>query len=173
VALYNLSKALSKAERWFAWLQRAAIITVALALAFLMVVQIVLRYGLEMPFLGIEETSVLLGLWLYFLGAVYVTREEAHIKGGIASLVIRNPIKLAWLRLVGTLLCLVSTCVFSYYAYKYAAFTFNIGRKSSYLSWPTILWVASMLFGFVMMLLYFTLQGIRQWRAIRSRNLGD
>ena len=169
----SVLQGLAKVEEGFAWLQRAAIIVVGLGLAFLMVVQIVLRYGLEKPFLGIEETSVLLGLWLYFLGAAYVTRQEAHIKGGVASLVIKNPVTLEWIRLVGTLLCLAATCIFTYYAYNYAAFTFNIGRKSTYLSWPAIIWVASMLFGFVMMLFYFVLQAIRQWRAIRARNVAS
>ena len=159
---------LSRAEAGLAWVQRAAMIVVSLSLAFLMVTQIVLRYGLEKPFLGIEETSVLLGLWLYFLGAAYVTRQEDHIRGGVASLVIKDKRSLARVRLAGTVLCIAATCLFTYYAYKYSAFTMKIGRKSSYLSWPSILWVSSMLSGFAMMLLYFTLQGLRQWRAIRT-----
>ena len=164
----KLLESLHTAEAGIAWIQRAAMIVVGLSLAFLMVTQIVLRYGLEKPFLGIEETSVLLGLWLYFLGAAYVTREEDHIRGGVASLVIKNPTTLGWVRLVGTVLCIAATCLFTYYAYKYAAFTMKIGRKSSYLSWPSILWVSSMLFGFVMMVFYFCLQALRQWQAIKA-----
>ena len=70
VALANkFVHVLSRGEALLALVQRSLIIMVGFALAFLMVTEIVLRYWLETPFLGIEETSVLLGLWLYFLGA--------------------------------------------------------------------------------------------------------
>ena len=164
----RVARGLTQAESLIAWMQRALIIIVILSLALLMVVQIILRYGLEEPFLGIEETSVLLGLWFYFLGAAYVTREEAHIRGGVAGLVIKNPKTLAAIRLIGTLLCIAAIAMFTYYAYKYAAFTLKIGRNSSYLEWPTILWVASMLFGFIMMAFYFVLDAYRQSRALSA-----
>ena len=49
-------------------LERALIIFFCLALAGLMVVQVILRYVFVAPFLGFEEVTVLLGLWIYFLG---------------------------------------------------------------------------------------------------------
>jgi len=162
-----MSALLRKLELGLGHILEAGMVICGLSLALLMVAEVILRYWLELPFLGIEEVTVLLGLWLYFLSAAYVTREDAHIRGGIAELVIRNPVLLDGVRFTGTIVCLLASCVFFYYAVTYALFTISTNRASSYLRWPTGFWVASMAVGFVFIVLYFLLQAIRQWRHLR------
>jgi len=164
----TINKVLSTSETGLSFLQRALIIVTALALSFLMVAEVILRYWLEMPFLGIEETSVLLGLWLYFLGAAYTTRQGSHIKGGIAALVLKNQKTLGAVRFGGSLLCTVAGVVFCYYATSYGMYIFSVHRESTYLSWPTIFWVSSMLAGFVLMTLYFLIEAMRRYRELRQ-----
>ncbi len=159
---------LSKLDAVVGAILKAALIFVGLALAFLMVTQIVLRYWLMLPFLGIEEISVLLGLWLYFLGAALVTRENTHIKGGMADLVIKNPVVLEAVRFGGTLICLASSCFFAYIAVGYAQFMMSTNRTSAYLQWPTSIWVISMAVGFVLVAVYFLVHSVRQWRQMRQ-----
>lgn len=151
------------AEHFLASILRASMIIAGLLLAFIMVIQIVLRYWIEAPFLGIEEVSVLFGLWLYFLSAAYVTREDSHIKGGIAELLIKNTRSRAGLRLAGTIICLLASIVFAYFAGKYALFTYSTTRASTYLGWHTGIWVTSMVIGFGLMVFYFLVQAILQW----------
>ena len=149
--------------------QGGLIALTGLALALLMVLQTVLRYGLEEPFLGIEETAVLLGLWFYFLGLSYATRSDAQIKGGVAALVIKNPQRLSALRLAGTLVSLAIGVVFTGYAAHYWLAVHDSGRESTYMGWPKTLWVASMVVGFVLMTTYLALQALREWRSLRAR----
>lgn len=146
----------------------AGTVVCGLSLAVLMVAEIILRYWLQLPFLGIEEVAVLLGLWLYFLSAAYVTREDAHIRGGVAEIIIRRPVLLKKVRLAGTIICLLGALVFSHYAVNYSLFTFSTGRTSSYLHWPIGFWVASMATGFLITVFYLLLQIIRQFRQLRE-----
>ena len=139
----------------------------ALALAVLMVVTVILRYGVEKPFLAIEEAAVLLGLWLYFVSAAYVTGARAHIRGGALHLVVKTEKNRLRVQFLTTVLCLVISLIVLYYAAKYGWFTFDKGRKSTYLQWPRTFWVASMVFGFLAMFLFLALQTLRDFRALR------
>ncbi|WP_170327499.1 TRAP transporter small permease [Ruegeria arenilitoris] len=157
-------------ERGFLLILKSAMIFFALSLAILMFVTVIMRYGMSNPFLAIEEASILLGIWLYFVSASYVTGTRAHICGGALHLVVKNEKKKNYVRLMTSLICLGVTLVALYYASQYGWFTFERGRKSTYLQWPRSIWVASMVFGFAVMALFFLLQTMRDAMKIRDFN---
>ncbi|MGW8195671.1 MAG: TRAP transporter small permease subunit, partial [Desulforhopalus sp.] len=63
-------------ERFFKYSLTVLISTVA-AMEFY---QVVMRYILEIPVMGLEELLVYPTLWLYFLGSVNASREDTQIK---------------------------------------------------------------------------------------------
>jgi len=145
---------------------KAAMIFSGLGLAILMFTQVIMRYVLESPFAGIEEAAILLAVWVYFLGMGYATKERAHIHGGIVSLVVSDPFKIEMIRFIVSIICTIAACVFGYYATKYGLFVIEKGRMSLYLQWPKGLWSGSMIFGFSMMIFYFLLQTVTDYRAM-------
>lgn len=144
------------------WCFRAMMIVAGLSLAGLMFVQVVMRYGLDSPFSGIEEVATLLGVWIYFLGMGYATREREHIQGGIVSLLVSDPFKIRLIRFFSSCVCVIAAGVFGYFAIKYSLFVLGKGRLSLYLHWPKGIWNASMIVGFVMMAGYFLIQAITE-----------
>ena len=151
-----------RVEHWIAVILRWAAVLLSIALGFLMAAQVVMRYGLQSPFLGIEELAPMLGLWVYFLGMANATRERDHITGGIINLVFKNEKLICCIRMFGTILCLVSTCIFGFYAQKYALFNLSIGRMSPYMGFSKALWDFSMVTGFVLTGFYFVLQFVSE-----------
>ncbi len=145
---------------------RAMMLMICLGLAGLMFAQVIMRYVLESPFTGIEEMSILLAVWVYFLGMGYATREREHIHGGIVSLVVKDQQKVAFIRFIGSLICMLAACVFGYFAYKYALKEITRGRVSTNMRWPRGLWSASMIVGFAMMVGYFLLETIQEYRGL-------
>ncbi|RVU29450.1 TRAP transporter small permease [Neptunomonas marina] len=146
---------------------RSLMILAGLGLALLMFTQVVLRYLLDSPFSGIEEASILLAVWIYFLGMGYATREREHIHGGIVSLVVKDPYKVKLIRFIGSITCMLAAILFGYFACKYALKEIDKGRVSINLRWPRGIWSASMIVGFAMMVGYFLLETINEWRDIR------
>ena len=144
-------------------LERALIIIFCVALAGLMVFQIVMRYVFVTPFLGIEEVTVLLGLWIYFLGLVHVTRTRQHIGSGVIRLFLENKAALKALEIFKLALCAVASAIFLYFSVLYWLNTAESGRSSTYLSWPTTVWITSMVFGFAIATLLFLLH---LWRVL-------
>ena len=145
---------------------KAAMIFSGLGLAILMFTQVIMRYVLESPFAGIEEAAILMAVWIYFLGMGYATKQRTHIHGGIVSLVVSDPIKIAMIRFIGSVICAIAACVFGYYATKYGLYMIEKGRMSLYLQWPKGLWSTSMIFGFLMMAGYFLKHAVTDFRAM-------
>ena len=145
-----------------------AMVFSTIALGLLMAAQVVMRYGLESPFLGIEELAPMLALWAYFLGMVYATRDQDHISGGIVALIFKNRTLIQGIRLAGSCACLLAVCVFGYFALKFAQFNLDLNRKSIYMRWPKYLWDFSMVSGFALMGFYYCLQIIAEVRDLKN-----
>ena len=157
-----------RAEARLAQVISVAMVISTMSLGFLMAAQVVMRYGLESPFLGIEELAPMLALWAYFLGMIYATRDQDHISGGIVALIIKNKTLIQTIRLAGSVACLLAVCVFGYFALKFALFNLDLGRKSVYMRWPKYIWDFSMVTGFALMGFYYCLQIIAEVRDLKN-----
>lgn len=160
--LSPLEARLVKFESVFAWGLHALLVALGLALAGLMFAQVLMRYVFEASFVGIEEAAVLLGVWTYFVGMAFVTRQGEHIHGGIIGLIVHDRNTLRLIRICNSIVCFVAAAIFGYFAIRYALFEIEKGRLSSYLRWPKGLWSASMIVGFAGMVAYFFMQTVNQ-----------
>ncbi|WP_261842001.1 TRAP transporter small permease [Aliamphritea ceti] len=147
---------------------KALMLFAGLMLAALMFAQVIMRYVLESPFTGIEEASILLAVWVYFLGMGYATRQHEHIHGGILTLIVKDPYTTQQFRLFGSLVCMLAACIFGYFACVYALKEIDRGRLSINLRWPRGIWSASMIVGFAMMVGYFLLNALQQITELRA-----
>lgn len=162
---------LQKLEHILDYGLRGAMIFSGMGLAILMFTQVIMRYVLQSPFAGIEEAAILLAVWVSFLGMGYATKQRGHIHGGIVSLIVYDPFKIAVLRFIVSLICLITVAIFGYFAAKYGLFVIESERLSLYLQWPKGLWTGSMVFGFLLMSGYFLLQTVRDFQeTIEIRN---
>jgi len=159
--LYKAEKGIIVVVRWVA-------VLFSLALGFLMAAQVLMRYGLQSPFLGIEELAPMFGLWIYFFGMVHATRARDHITGGIIGLIFKNQLIICSVRIGGTVLCLLAICIFGFYAQKYAMFNLSIGRVSPYMGFSKAIWDFSMVVGFVLTGFYLVLQLISEIQQINA-----
>ena len=157
---------LQKLEFILDYCLRGAMVFTGLGLAVLMFTQVIMRYVLESPFAGIEEAAILLAVWVSFLGMGYATKQQSHIHGGIVSLLVYDAFKIQLLRLIVSVICLITACFFGYFAAKYGLFVIEKERMSLYLQWPKGLWTGSMVFGFLLMAIYFLLQTLKNFRQL-------
>ncbi|MBA6326882.1 TRAP transporter small permease [Colwellia sp. MB02u-6] len=159
-------KVLQKLESILDYCLRGAMVFTGLGLAVLMFTQVIMRYVLESPFAGIEEAAILLAVWVSFLGMGYATKKRSHIHGGIVSLIVYDAFKIQMLRFIVSVICLITACIFGYFSAKYGLFVIEKERMSLYLQWPKGLWTASMVFGFLLMSVYFLLQTLKDFRLM-------
>ena len=87
-------------ERFFKYGLTILISTVA-AMEFY---QVVMRYILELPVMGLEELLVYPTLWLYFLGSVNASREDTQIKANVLDVFLKTDRARLKVRVVPSLL---------------------------------------------------------------------
>lgn len=66
------------------------LITGGIVMTLTVVLQVLLRYVFKVPLFGLEEFSRLVAIWIYFMGAVFSTRDDNHVQGGVAEKYITN-----------------------------------------------------------------------------------
>jgi TRAP-type C4-dicarboxylate transport system permease small subunit len=118
------------------------------------VLQVFLRYVLESPLFGLEEFSRLIGVWVYFIGAIFGTRFDSHVQGSIAQQFFKTTRSKAALSTLTWILSLFLCVPFLYYAGVYCLWIYETGEKTTGLWWPRITSVGSMFIGALFMTLY-------------------
>lgn len=151
----DLGKSISEpADALLSGLLRALMLTAGTALALLMLVQVLGRYVLRTPFIGVEELLSLAAIWLYFLGAAYATRNGSHVGGGVVEDFVRSPLVAAAIKVLADAISLLVVCIYAILAVRYTIDTVELGRLTSFLRWPRWLWTGAMVSGFACCTVY-------------------
>ncbi|MGR5143759.1 TRAP transporter small permease [Photobacterium sp. DNB23_23_1] len=120
-------------ERYFRFLLTGLIGTVAL----MQFIQVVTRYVLEVPIMGLEEAMVIPTLWLYMLGAVNASRENTQIRANVLEIFIRTERGHTILALIGEVISFVISAWLTYWAWDYAKYAWRVWKESPTLYIPT------------------------------------
>ncbi len=70
--------------------QRVICYICAIALPLIITYQVVLRYVLKAPLMGIEELMTFFIIWLYMMGGSVASEQRTHIECGILTLYIKK-----------------------------------------------------------------------------------
>lgn len=149
---------LASVNGWIRNILNVIVIASVVGLATTMTVQVILRY-LGWPLMGVEEMSTLFGLWLYFAGFALVSVHNEHIRGGFLTGLLSEPARRVFDRVVLALCAAICLYVFVL-SVDYAQFIAEVNRRSTFLRWPTILWVASLNVGLLLSVVTLTIQAI-------------
>ncbi len=118
------------------------------------VLQVVLRYIFKTPLFGLEEFSRLIAVWVYFIGAIFGTKQDSHVQGDVAERLFGTSRSRAVIKTITWCLSLLLCVLFLYHSTKYSAWLYGTGERTTGLWWPRITSVGSMFFGAAFMTLY-------------------
>ncbi|MFT5708178.1 MAG: TRAP-type C4-dicarboxylate transport system permease small subunit [Oceanospirillaceae bacterium] len=116
--------------------------------------QVITRYVLEIPVMGMEELIMYPILWLYMLGAVNASRENSHIRANVLDVFIKSPRKLAIIAIIADLLSIVVLVWLMYWAWDFTQYILKVGKESPTLYLPTFYADISLIIGLALMALY-------------------
>lgn len=132
-------------------------------------VGVVLRYVLKSNFFGQEEILCIIAMWLYWMGGVYGTYENSHIKGDLLSSLFRSPKAKKAIELVILIVSFVTILIFIIWGWEYMSFNLAFRAVSTGLKLP--LWWSQipLLIGFILMELYTV---YHFFRVLLDKNFG-
>lgn len=130
-----------------------------------MVYSVVLRYVFKGNFYGSDEVIMLFAFWLYFMGAVYGSYENSHIKADLLNVYIKNMRKKDAVALLGQFLTIVVNTIVLVWAIRYFGAEIAKGGLSTALKIPLVIPKSAVFFGFLLMEFYHVVYFIKNTLA--------
>lgn len=137
-------------ERFFKYTLTFLISTVA-AMEFY---QVIMRYVLEIPVMGLEEILTYPTLWLYFLGSVNASREDTQIKANVLDVFLKTDRARLKVRVVADILSLVTALWLTWWAWDYFRYAWRVWKESPTLYIPTFYAECAFFIGLALMSAY-------------------
>lgn len=134
---------------------KVGIILTTIAVVTAMTLQICGRYFLPLPFYGLDEFTGHTAVWFYMLGAAYSASRSDHIKADMLE-VFKVPLKAQYV--ISLLASVVSTVIAGFmivWSYRYVLWSISRHEVTPSLHIPTVYFQAAVLFGAVLLFIYF------------------
>lgn len=131
-------------------------------------VQVVTRYVLQVPVMGLEETMLYPTIWLYILGAVNASREGSQIRANVLELFLTTRRAHALLAVIGEALSLVIGLWLLTWVWDFTRYSWRVWRESPTLYIPTFYADIALLAGMALMLLWSALHLAANLRIVAS-----
>lgn len=128
-------------------------------------VQVITRYVLQIPVMGLEETMMYPTIWLYIFGAVNASRENTHIRANVLEIFLKSPRQHTVLAIIGEIISLIVGLWLLSWAWDYTRYAWRVWKESPTLYIPTFYADVALVFGLGLMMVY-TLWHL--WGHIRS-----
>ena len=149
-------------ERFAQYLLLGLICIVALGQFF----QVVTRYILEVPVMGLEETMLYPTLWLYILGAVNASRENTHIRANVLEIFLKTPKQHIILAVIGEVISLIVGIWLLRWAWDFTRYSWRVWKESPTLYIPTFYADVALSIGLALMMLYTIMHLLRHLRDL-------
>ncbi|MGY0218490.1 TRAP transporter small permease [Endozoicomonadaceae bacterium StTr2] len=129
-------------------------------------VQVITRYVLEVPVLGLEESLLYPTLWLYMLGAVNASRENTHIRANVLEIFLKTERQEKVLAVIGEALSLGIGIWLTTWAWDFTRYSWRVWKESPTLYIPTFYVDVALFTGLVLMMLYTAVHFGRHVRSL-------
>lgn len=131
-------------------------------------VQVITRYVLQVPVMGLEETMLYPTLWLYILGAVNASRENTHIRANVLEIFVKSERGHIVLALAGEVISLIVGLWLVSWAWDYTRYAWRVWRESPTLYIPTFYSDIALLIGLSLMVIYTLIHLMGHVRQLRT-----
>jgi TRAP-type C4-dicarboxylate transport system permease small subunit len=131
-------------------------------------VQVITRYVLQVPVMGLEETMLYPTLWLYILGSVNASRENTHIRANVLEIFVKTDRGHTILAIVGEIISLIVGLWLLSWAWDYTQYAWRVWRESPTLYIPTFYSDIALLVGLGLMMVYTAWHLLRHIRSLRT-----
>ena len=117
-------------------------------------VQVITRYVLQIPLMGLEESIMFPTIWLYILGAVNASRENTHIRANVLEIFLKTERQHTILAIIGECVSLVIGLWLLSWAWEFTTYSWRVWKESPTLYIPTFYGDVALIVGLVLMMAY-------------------
>ena len=149
----------SKVENFFLWkwllnIERFVMVFSSIAIILTIVWGVVCRYFLKINFAGSDELLVILALWLYYIGGLYGSYEDSHIKADVLSIFIQKDVIIYILNIVVKAISLATSVYLAIWAYEYLQLSLKLGGVTTAYKLPMLCSRLAIVVGYIAPVIY-------------------
>lgn len=134
--------------------QRFVCYVCTMMIPILIVYQVILRYVLKAPLMGIEELLSFPIIWLYLLGGSVASEQRNHIECGILTLYIKKDLSIRVFKCFKGIVSVVVCIWLTRWAYWFFSYSLNLWKTSDILKIPMFIGESALFIGLVFMLFF-------------------
>ena len=131
-------------------------------------VQVITRYVLQIPVMGLEETMLYPTIWLYIFGAINASRENTHIRANVLEIFITSQRSHTILAIIGEIISLIVGLWILSWAWDYTRYAWRVWRESPTLYIPTFYSDVALLVGVALMMAYTAWHLVRHILSLKN-----
>lgn len=143
----------------------AFIVVNLLALAVLACTQVMLRYVLRSPMLGVEELCYFPTIWLYLGAAVKASSEKGQLMARVLEIFIHRQRSIYLIRAIAAMVSSGILAWLTYWGYDLLKYSFRMEKETDTLFLPWVLIEGMPYVTFAAMLFYSALEAWEYFRA--------
>lgn len=142
--------------------EEATLIVTGILVTMAIFVQILLRYVFHSPLFGIEELTLIVVSWFYFIGAGYSVHKGSYIMADILPLVVKNQLLLQRFKVACLLFGMVGAAILGCVAVEYCQWAAGAHAVTPTFMLSTNYATASMVAGAGLMVMHFAMRMMRE-----------
>ncbi len=142
-----------------------------LALAILVFTQVIMRYVLRSPLMGIEELCYFPTAWLYLFSAVYASSEKSQLYARVLEIFIKDKKKVYLLRCTAAIVTTGILMWLTYWGYDLLKYSLRVEKLTDTLFIRWSLAEVSVFIAFALMLFYTVVEILDYYLLYRGVDL--
>lgn len=133
-------------------------------------VQVVTRYILEIPVMGLEELLVYPTLWLYVLGSVNASREDSQIRANVLEIFIKTRRGHLRLAVIAEVISIAIVGWLTYWGWDFFKYALRVWKESPTLYVPTFYADCALFIGLALMTAWTVASLVKHVRALLNHS---
>lgn len=153
--------------------QNYVVLALLAIIPLLVFAQVILRYVLNLPLMGIEEILLFPAIWLYFLGGSMASQARNHIDCGVLILYIKKEKSLALFRLIRMVLSVIFGSWATYWAFWFFTYSLDKWKQSDLLYIPMFFGESAIFVGCALMVFFSIIElidRVNEYRAAAAKH---
>lgn len=153
--------------------QNYVVLALLAIIPLLVFAQVILRYVLNLPLMGIEEILLFPAIWLYFLGGSMASQARNHIDCGVLILYIKKEKSLALFRLTRMVLSVIFGSWATYWAFWFFTYSLDKWKQSDLLYIPMFFGESAIFVGCALMVFFSIIElidRVNEYRAAAAKH---
>lgn len=131
--------------------------------------QVITRYVLGVPFVGLQDLLMYPVLWLYILGSVNASREDQQIRANVLEIFLKTEWAKKVQLIISDIISLIIAGWLTFWAWDFFMYSLKVEKMTPVLYLPTVYSDAALFLGLLAMCAFTVINIVKRLRSLSNK----